>query len=858
MRLRALCLVPLLLNAGPALAAQPAVKSWDEGYELQEILVEIAVGSLARRTVLAYEYEGQPLLPATEFFQIIELPVNVDDAGRLSAVRYPEETPLFLDPSTNTASVGDTSWTLEPWQAIWRTGTLYIAMPVLSQMLDIRFHLDWAKLRITVTNPGDLPIARRIARERARNASAALYGRTPDHSLGLQRPGWAGAVFDWALYYPGGSLVDRTSYRAGLGLNVLGGSLELQHTGFNQVGGRTTASWLGVWPERDHVRQFGLGDVIGSGPRPGRIRGAFLTNSPFIRPAFFDREFLYGDLPPGWEVELYRNGRLVDFTEAGLDGRYLLDTPLDYGPNPLELRAYGPAGQVRIWERTVPVQPDRLPSGVFEYGLAAGQCRYRTCETAGNLDLRYGVSRAWTIQGGFEAFGRDTLSDLFQPYASVFGTVNSRWVVRGEALWNGLVGGDLVYAPSPDLRVGVRAAWFDEGIDAPILTPYDRQREYRAFGFWRPDPRRRTLFLEGTAFLIEGARSSFLLARLGASLQTGVVRWMGGARRERTEASGTSSGRTIVDIAASANLRTPGTPALDRLFLRSSIEVSRHGFERLEWLASRPIIGENRLDARIFWVRGSSEPFISLGVTAYLPGARTISQLSRTPESQVQASAFAEGSVIWNGPAGQVNVTPERSLRRAGLGGLVFLDSNGNGRYDGADEVLDSVRVQVGPHTLLTDAHGRYAVWDLVPFVGTNVALDSMSLRNPLWVPVFSLATVMVGPNMVRHLDIPVLPAAEVAGQVVMESPSGSRPVGGLRLELVNRQTGRRFEATTFSDGEFYLLGLPPGEYEVSIPDDVRRALDVLPLAEVRFRVTLEDGWARAPYVEVGLVPDNS
>jgi hypothetical protein len=168
------------------------------------------------------------------------------------------------------------------------------------------------------------------------------------------------------------------------------------------------------------------------------------------------------------------------------------------------------------------------------------------------------------------------------------------------------------------------------------------------------------------------------------------------------------------------------------------------------------------------------------------------------------------------------------------------------------------VRVQVGPHTLLTDAHGRYAVWDLVPFVSMNIAVDSMSLRNPLWVPAFSLATVMVGPNMVRHVDIPVSPAAEVSGHVLLETSSGQRPVGGMRLELVNRQTGRRYEATTFSDGEFYVLGLPPGECEVSIPWAVRRALDARLLSDVRFRVTLEDGWAQAPHVEVGLVPNNS
>jgi len=856
MRFSGLLLALFALVAGPGLATpQAAERPGDDG-GVQEAVVEVVIGNLARRTVLAREDDGELLLPAREFFDLIDLPVNVDSAGRLSAVLYPEERPLFIDPVEETALAGSVSWAIAPSQLMLSGGELYIAVPVLADLLDVRFHIDWSELRVTVTNPESLPIARRIARERARRAAASAYGRVPDQSLALQRPRWDGAVLDWALYYPGGSVFDRTSYRAGLGLNVLGGSLELRYEDWTDLGSRISGSWLGVWPEKKLLSQVGVGDVVGTGPRPTRVRGAFITNSPFVRPAFFDRDVLYGELPPGWEVELYRNGRLVDYTGAGLDGRYQLETPLVYGSNPLELRAYGPSGQMQVWEREMPVLQDRLPAGIFEYSIAAGECYARPCETTGNLDLHYGASKSMTIRGGIEAFGRDTLPGLFHPYASASGTINSRWVVHGEAMWNGFIGGDIAYAPSPDFRVGARAAVFDQKISAPLLTPNGRAREFRAFGFWRPMPQLRTFFFEANALRIENGSFDLLIARLGGSFQTGIVRWTGGVRREVTDAGGGTTASTIVDLVTSANLRSRRISPLNGLFLQTGIEFSQHGFEHLEWVASRPLIGPNRVDARISWRRGTSEPFISLGITAFLPGARTTSQLIRTPESSVQAQAFAEGSVIWNGPARRFEVAPERSLRRGGLGGLVFLDANGNGRYDGADEVLEGVRLQVGPNTLTTDEHGRFGIWDLVPFVPTDVGVDSMSLRNPLWVPAFSLATVMVGPNVMRHLAVPVVPAAEVAGRVFLRTATGARPLGGLRITIVNRETGRLYETVTFNDGEFYVLGLPRGEYEVSIPEWARQELGVSrERATVRFQVTIHDGGAEAPFVEVELVP---
>jgi len=846
----------IALNA-PVASTAPAIP---ERGEVQEVLVEVAVGSLARRTVVALERDGEVLLPAHEFFALIDMPINVDSLGRLSAVRYPEGIPLFLDPLTLKASVADSSWAISHTQTEWTVGTLFVSTAVLAELLDVRFHVDWSQLRVTVTNPGNLPIARRMARERARRAGAGPFGRVPDRDLTLQRPRWDGAVLDWNVFAPSiGSGLSRAYVRAGVGLNLFGGSAEVVYENYDRPSGPVFASWLGVWPEQEKLRQVGIGDVLGTGPRPARVRGAFITNTPFMRPSFFGSEFLYGTLPPGWEVELYQNGRLIDYAESGAEGRYELMTQLFYGSNPVELRAYGPGGQVQAWERAVPIERERLPEGVFEYGVGGGQCIDRLCDATGNIDVNYGLSKTWTVRGGMEFFHRGDLPSLAQPYASVFGNVASRFVVRAEGLLQGFARASLTYAPSTNLRIGGGGAIFDAGTTAPILTPKDRLREMRAFGFWRPIPTFRTFFFEASALKLDGRLGDLTIARIGGSVQTGVVRWMGGISRESASSIGRATSRNLLDLSTIVNLRRSHIWPLDRLFMRTRVELSSKGVERFDWIASRPIVGETRLDARIGWTRGSDEPYVAFGLTATLPAARTVTQLNRSPGSDVSASAWAEGSVIWNSTARHFDVSPRVSLRRGGLGGTVYLDANANGRFDGQDEPLDSVRLLVGPYIIRTDSRGVYGVWDLTPFVPTEVALDSMSLRNPLWVPAFSLASVVVDPNMVRRLDIPVLPSAEVVGRVVQRTNTGPQPLGGLRLSLVNLETGRRHEAITFHDGEFYVLGLVPGEYEVSIPEWAQEALGVSrSQATSRFKVTIEDGWAVAPFIEIELIPENN
>jgi hypothetical protein len=123
---------------------------------------------------------------------------------------------------------------------------------------------------------------------------------------------------------------------------------------------------------------FGVGDVAGLDSRligAGRVgRGVEVTNRPLLTPTAFDRTHLEGDLPAGWEAELYRNGELLAFAPATGDQRYRFDdVQLHYGSNELEVRLYGPQGQIRTRSETVDVADAAAPPGTTWYWAGVNQ-----------------------------------------------------------------------------------------------------------------------------------------------------------------------------------------------------------------------------------------------------------------------------------------------------------------------------------------------------------------------------------------------------------------------------------------------------------------------------------------------------
>ena len=244
------------------------------------------------------------------------------------------------------------------------------------------------------------------------------------------------------------------------------------------------------------------------------------------------------------------------------------------------------------------------------------------------------------------------------------------------------------------------------------------------------------------------------------------------------------------------------------------------------------------MEAGVTWLRGSAGPVLSLSFTSYLSAVRSYTTVSAPAGGTVSGTQYVQGSVLWDRATGRLTTAPGPSLERSGVSGRVFLDENADGVQNAGERGLAGVRVRVGTSTAVSDSDGEFRVWDIVPFEPVTVQVDSLSLSSPLLVPAFASALLEPGPNRFRGLNIPVVQAGVVEGRVSREEGGRRIGVAGVTLQLSDRRRGAAtaLRFTTFSDGAFYVLGVKPGDYDLTVDAAV---LDALQATAAPLRVTL-------------------
>src|SRR5712664_2429995 len=791
----------------------------------EPVVIELRIGRITGTTVQAYRVRSEVLLPLSQFFQLVEIRHRLTPDGRLEATVDPGNRRIVIDPRGDSMQYGDRRVRIEREFIRFESPELYVGSERLGDLLGVMFAVDWSDLTATVVDPSSLPIARRLRREAAREA----YLRRPDAmradvTFGLQRPSWDGVVVDYSLFSPSTDPVAGSTYGFGLGADVGGGSLEIlaQSVGRAELGRlHVDASWTGVWRENRWVKQLRLGDVASTGPRARALEGVSITNAPFVRPSLLGSLRYAGGLEPGWSVEAYRGGDLVAYDSAGASGGFSIALPVRYGENPVDFVAYGPFGEIREFNRTYRVLTELLPARQFEYGIAGGRCPQPSfiCNATANLDLRYGATARWTVQGGLDQFWRDSLPDRTHPYATLLGNPSNEWAIQGEVVGAGLVRGALRYEPSVDLRVDGEYVHFTRD-SASVLAVPGRRAQWTVTGFFRPKTSHGFFFFDGRFERISTDAGAVTRTRLGASLQTDEMRFL---PYVRTEHGPTTTGE-YVGLATFVMPQARWGRFLSQTLLRTNAEIERRaGLVSWSAFAAHPLVRGVRIEVGANWQRGDAGLTYTVTVTSYFSAMRAVTSMLAPPGQPVSATQFLQGSVLWDRRTDRLGVAPGPSLERSGLSGRVFMDVNANGIRDAGEPAIANARVLVGSMSARTDSSGAYRVWDLVPFEPVIVSLDSVSLDSPLLVPLFARTSIVPGPNRFRSLDIPVVEAGVIEGRVVRNGAG----VGGVTLILADRRSGIRRTLVTFNDGAFYLMGVKPGDYELTVEEQVLDALAV-------------------------------
>ncbi|MDT8341453.1 MAG: carboxypeptidase-like regulatory domain-containing protein [Longimicrobiales bacterium] len=806
----------LALAAGPGSAhARPGPGPEDPEY--QELLVELRFGRLAAVTVRAFSDGALALLPARQLLELAELEVMDDPAGGFRATLHPERRVIRVLPERGEVRVDGVAVPVrEGWVHTDPAGQLFLATPLLEALLGVRIQTDWVDLLVVVMNPEVLPLGRRLAREARWNAGVA--GSTARRrGLAVQQlaaPPLGGAVLDWGLSANGRDPDGSLAYSAGVAARVMGGSLRVSSRSVGPLaqGDHTVdGTYETVFQDAAWIRQMRLGDGFTTGPRLRNVRGFSLTNAPFLRGSEFGTDVFAGRVGPGWEVELRQAGRTLDLLRADEQGAFALDIPLRYGENAVQVLAFGPHGEVVTTERLLLLGQDRLPGGTFEWGLSGGECRGSSCRETGNLDLRFGLSNQWTVRAGAEAFTRDSLSTLMQPYVGVTGMVVPSLELALEGVGNGFLRAGATFAPTPRVRLRGVHTRFDTGVEAPVLHDARRRSTTEADVFLRPAADNPRLFLRASA--LRQDLDAATLARYQAALTVpfGNLALESGVRRE--SASGPAEPAAGGDFQFAALNGVVRVGRRHSVYLRGEAELREaEAFERARAQAAIQLGAGTRLELGVAWQRFAGTA-LTLSLSSLLPQARTVSQAVVRAGAPATITQFSQGTVHWNEAIRRVSFAPGPGVERGGVAGYVFLDRDGDGAMGPGEEPLEGVRVVVGNETVTSDARGRISHWDLVPFEPVELWTDSASIQDPTLVPTFNRVRVTVPPASFGWVNLPVTPAREIWGRVVRVEGGAEVPVPYARLELLDRETGTVRTVQTFSDGEFYEAGVTPGRY---------------------------------------------
>jgi hypothetical protein len=816
------------------------------------VLLEMRLGNLASRTVAALRVGDEALLPLGQFFDLARIRADASGEGRIEARLQPDDVLLALQAGRDTARLDGRPVPLPPGSLVARDGDVFLGAATLGRLLGVDVFVDWSELEVIVPDPSRLPIGVLHAREAARRGLAARSGvEAPSRVLPQERAMWDGLAVDYGVFSEASDPLGGGSWNVAAGADLLGGSLELGAASDGPVRDgrvRMTGSWLGVWRDSRIVRQLRLGDGAATGPTGRALRGVAVTNSPYLRASDIGLGLYGGELPEGWEVEAWRDGRMVAFDSIGTGGDFAFELPVAYGDNPVELVAWGPNGERRVLRRLYKVPTLLLAKGAFEYGISGGACRASEtdCSALGNADLRYGLARRWTLRGGTD-YWRDGRAHPVLPYAGVAGTFGNAWSVEADAALHGYQRLQLGYEPSHDASLRLEGIRFADTA-AGRFNPAGRRAQLRAAAFLRPSRRHESLYFEATAELNRAAASHDEHVRVGAGLRTGAFQFQPYARWDRSGADEAVRG------GVTAYLLPPGSwgRVLRGSWLRATAEADGDGATQAGLAFARGVTPSVRAEVGVAWSRGATGPTFTLTLNSLFSAFRSFTTATAPASGPATLAQQVQGSVIVNPRARSVSFTPGPALQRAGIEGRVFVDEDGDGVYDEGESGAAGVRLLIGSGSVTTDSAGRYRTWDVVPFEPTIVEADSLSFQSPLWIATFPTTAVMPGPNRYTTVDVPLVLGAVVEGRVLL----GGAGVGGVGLSLVPVGGGARRTATTFSDGGFYVTGLRPGEYEVTID---RASLGALNATAAPARVSVRTGAeAEVPPVDVTLTPQRT
>ncbi len=825
--------------------------------EAQELLLALKLRNLELAPDIPAVLDGNLLLvPLGELAEALEFRIGVSPAAGRASGWFLRENRLFsLDLRRALVVVEGREASFDPRLARVLDNDLYIDIRLLAQWLPVDLQLDIASLTLTVLPREALPLEERLAREAYRRR--VLVRRDPGPALAtLDHPyrAWGIPTADISTEttmtrrHQASRLTSRYSILAT-------GDLAWMNTEIYASGDeKKPLSDARIRMERKdpdgtllgplNATEVAFGDITtGQVPLVSNqqlARGAVLSNMPLTMPEEFDRITLEGDLPLGWEVELYRNNVLLDFKTASDDGRYrFADIPLLFGVNLMRLIFYGPQGQRREELRQIRVGPDQLNPGDVHYRISMAQHDERVIEglRSGTRPAQRGRERAtgtfmigvadWLTLGANAA--TLPLSDGQRDYlglTAIAATGPILW--RSDAIRNsdqGSAGRIMAQTSVYGFSLLAEENRFDRfrseaisGSGTEFLNARTRLRAEGAVPLGGAGQIPLSLTLDRDRFSTDRRdlrltnRLSYVIRRVSLSNTLRWTRSQTGTSRD-TQTSGTFLAGGAIEA---TRIRSQANYSLGP---RRALDAASVTLERPLWEATQ---------GRVTWQRkftGTRGDVYSAGLNirhrhAFV-GIRAEYDETRREAQAVLSLSFSLGPDPARGSAW---IAGERAATSGNFVGRVFRDQDGDGVFnpEAGDQPIPGARLAVEgrPRGDEADEDGLILLRGLPAYQRTAIGIDPRSLGDPFLMAREPGIGLVPRPGTAPIYDFAVATTGEIDGTVFRIDGDAASPVSGAIIQLVDDHGMVLREARSAFDG-FYLFDfVPPGRYSLRIDPD--------------------------------------
>lgn len=558
-------------------------------------------------------------------------------------------------------------------------------------------------------------------------------------------------------------------------------------------------------------------------------RGLFVSNRPVTHASRFAETNLRGELPAGWDAELYRNGQLLAFQADRGNGRYEFgQVDLRLGDNNFEVVLYGPQGQIRRERTSYPVTAESVPAGQIQYWAGILQQDRDLIDFSGafanpltgwrwgvgverGIDKRtsLGIGAQSLILGGrrrtyVETTLRRGLGPMLVELAGAqeLGRSSGR-AVSGQML--GRIG---------RLNIRADAFWAFGGYESEVITAeqshefgatFDYELRFGRMHLPLQAGMRRSVARDGSKVNEILMRASLVMRGLSLTTELSDRRTSGPKADQRNDGM---------------RLRLLANTRLGDVRLRGNARFrltgQDKGFEYAELNAEKPLGPRSDIAARVEYEKGSGKYDFGLGLV------RQFDRFSLRADGKVSSRGdlgLGLSLAMSLGPdpvRGGWRVSSNKLAQFGSAAVTVFRDENGDGVRQRGEEPIEGVEIVTGGalQQTKTDASGRVLVDGLRPFREVLVSIDLSSIEDPLLVPKGKGVVLVPRPGIPAQLELALSPTGEVEG-TLLDSAGEQR--SGVTLELVDAGGQVAASTRTEFDGYFLFDRVPYGDYRVRL-----------------------------------------